>query len=213
VKPFEDISLISAVVNRASDRIRLAAENKDLLEKLRQKNAELEKNNAILKNLAIRDGLTGLYNHRYFQEALAVELVRSRRYNRSVSLVFMDVDYFKKYNDAHGHPDGDKMLIALANIFRDSVRVSDSIARYGGEEFVLLLPETTKENALRIAEFIRKKVHDHPFPGRETQPLGRVTISLGIATFPQDGTDGSSLIERADKALYEAKRAGRNKVC
>jgi diguanylate cyclase (GGDEF)-like protein len=166
-----------------------------------------------LKNLAIRDGLTTLYNHRYFQEALAVELVRSRRYTRNVSLVFMDVDYFKKYNDAHGHPDGDKVLIALSNIFRDSVRVSDIVARYGGEEFVLLLPETTKENALRVAEFIRKKVSDHPFPGRETQPLGRVTISLGVATFPQDGTDGSSLIERADKALYEAKRTGRNKVC
>lgn len=213
VKPFEDISLISAVVNRAFERIRLSEENRALLEKLRLKNAELEKNNAILKNLAIRDGLTALYNHRYFQEALAVELVRSRRYTRNVSLVFMDVDYFKKYNDAHGHPDGDKVLIALSNIFRDSVRVSDIVARYGGEEFVLLLPETTKENALRLAEFIRKKVSDHPFPGRETQPLGRVTISLGVATFPQDGTDGSSLIERADKALYEAKRTGRNKVC
>jgi len=213
VKPFEDISLISAVVNRALERIRLSEENSALLEKLRQKNAELERSNTILKNLAIRDGLTGLYNHRYFQEALAVELVRSRRYTRNLSLVFVDVDFFKKYNDTHGHPEGDKVLIALSNIFRDCLRVSDTIARYGGEEFVLLLPETTKEGAFHISERIRNKVFDHPFPGRETQPLGRVTISLGVATFPQDGADGSSLIERADKALYEAKKTGRNRVC
>jgi diguanylate cyclase (GGDEF)-like protein len=212
-KPFEDISLISSVARRAIDKIRLTAENNALLEKLRQKNVELEKSNEMLKNLAIRDGLTGLYNHRHFQEALTTELLRSRRYSRSVSLIFLDVDFFKKYNDTHGHPEGDKILVALARIFQDCLRMSDSVARYGGEEFVFLLPETAKEGALHVAESIRKKVFDHPFPGRETQPLGRVTISLGVATFPQDGTDGSSIIERADKALYDAKKTGRNRVC
>jgi diguanylate cyclase (GGDEF)-like protein len=195
------------------EKIRLTDENKALLETLRQKNAELERNNIILKDLAIRDGLTGLYNHRYFQETLAVELVRSNRYRKSVSLVFMDVDAFKKYNDTYGHPEGDKILITLANIFSDSLRKSDTVARYGGEEFVLILPETEREGALHLAENIRRNVFDHPFPGRETQPFGRITISLGVATFPEDGTDGSSLIERADKALYAAKAGGRNKVC
>jgi diguanylate cyclase (GGDEF)-like protein len=125
----------------------------------------------------------------------------------------MDVDAFKKYNDTYGHPEGDKILITLANIFSDSLRKSDTVARYGGEEFVLILPETEREGALHLAENIRRNVFDHPFPGRETQPFGRITISLGVATFPEDGTDGSSLIERADKALYAAKTGGRNKVC
>jgi diguanylate cyclase (GGDEF)-like protein len=213
VKPFDDISLISAVVGRALEKIRLTEENKTLLETLHRKNEELEKSNAILKNLSIRDGLTGLYNHRYFQEVLTMELVRSRRYNKSVALVFIDVDHFKKYNDTHGHPDGDGLLVTLARILLDSLRASDTVARYGGEEFVLILPETTKDGALHVAESIRKKVYDHPFPGRETQPLGRITISLGVAAFPHDGADGSSLIERADKALYEAKKAGRNRAC
>jgi diguanylate cyclase (GGDEF)-like protein len=212
-KPFDDISLISSIVNRASEKIRLMEENRALLEQLRKKNAELEKSNNMLKDMAIRDGLTSLYNHRYFQEILAVEFVRARRYKRSVSLIFVDVDYFKKYNDTHGHPEGDRALVTLGGIFTNSLRASDTVARYGGEEFVLILPETTKESALHIAENLRKAVFDHPFPGGETQPLGRVTISLGVATFPEDGTDGSSIIERADKGLYEAKKNGRNRVC
>jgi two-component system, cell cycle response regulator len=123
------------------------------------------------------------------------------------------VDYFKKYNDTNGHPEGDKVLVTLGRIFTDSLRASDTVARYGGEEFVLILPETTRENALHIAENLRKNVFDHPFPGGETQPLGRVTISLGVATFPEDGADGASITERADKALYEAKKNGRNRAC
>jgi len=213
VKPFDDIALISTVVGRALEKIRLSEQNNALLEKLRLQNEELEMTNTILRELAIRDGLTGIFNHRYFQEALLVELGRSNRYKRNFSLVFMDVDFFKKYNDAHGHPEGDKLLIALAHVLQDSLRDSDSVARYGGEEFVLILPETSKEGARRVAESVRRKVAEHPFPGRETQPQGKVTISLGVATFPEDGVDGPSLIERADKALSEAKKTGRDKVC
>jgi diguanylate cyclase (GGDEF)-like protein len=212
-KPFDDISLISQTVGRVLEKIRLKEENSALLETLRQKNVELEHHNILLKDMAIRDGLTGLFNHRHFQEALAIELVRAKRYKRSLSLIFVDVDSFKQYNDSHGHPEGDKVLVTLANLFPESLRMSDTIARYGGEEFVLLLPETTKEGALRVAEHIRQNVFDYPFPHRETQPFGRVTISLGVATFPDDGEDGSSLIKRADKALYQAKELGRNRVC
>jgi two-component system, cell cycle response regulator len=213
IKPFDDISLISLVVARALEKMRLTGENRTLLETLRKKNVELEKHNTFLKNLSIRDGLTGLYNHRYFQEVLTTELVRSRRYDKCMSVIMVDVEHFKKYNDTYGHPVGDTLLITLARLILDTLRASDTVARYGGEEFVLILPETQKEGALHVAENLRKRVQDHPFPGRDTQPLGGITISLGVAEFPLDGTDGSSIIERADKALYKAKESGRNKVC
>jgi diguanylate cyclase (GGDEF)-like protein len=213
VKPFDDIALISSVARRAIEKIRLIEENKALMEKLRQQNAELEKTNVTLRDLAVRDGLTGLYNHRFFHEAAAKEFTRSVRYNRNISVIFADVDFFKKYNDTYGHPEGDKILAALADIFMDSRRVTDTVARYGGEEFVFLFPETSKDDALQVAENIRKKVFDHPFPGRETQPVGRITISMGVASFPEDGMADSSLITRADAALYEAKKGGRNRVC
>jgi diguanylate cyclase (GGDEF)-like protein len=213
IKPFEDISLISAVAGRAIDKIRLTEENINLVEELKQTNGELEGANALLKELSIRDGLTGLHNHRYFQEHLAMEILRSKRYNRSFALLFVDVDSFKMYNDNHGHPEGDNLLIVLSNLLKDHLRKSDLVARYGGEEFILLLPETPKENAFSVAETIRQKVADHPFPGKETQPFGKVTISLGVATYPGDGDDGSTLIQRVDKAMYEAKKSGRNKVC
>jgi two-component system, cell cycle response regulator len=213
VKPFDDIALISSVARRAIEKIRLIEENNALMEKLRRQNAELEKTNETLRDLAVRDGLTGLYNHRFFHEAASKEFTRSVRYNRDISLVFADVDYFKHYNDAYGHPEGDKILVALANIFLDGRRVTDTVARYGGEEFVFLFPETNKKDALQVAENIRKKVFEHPFPGRETQPVGRITISMGVAAFPEDGPADSSLIKRADAALYEAKKGGRNKIC
>ena len=212
IKPFEDIELISSVSHRAIENIRLVGENKRLLHELTQKNEELTRANKVLKELSIRDGLTGLFNHRYFQEALALEILRSRRYERAFSVIFLDVDFFKQYNDTNGHPDGDKLLITLAQLLRDRLRRSDIVARYGGEEFVLLLPETAKENALQVAENIRQKVADYPFAGWQTQPFGRVTISLGVAAFPDEGEDGSTLIERADAALYRAKEAGRNAV-
>jgi diguanylate cyclase (GGDEF)-like protein len=213
VKPFEDIALISSVVRRATEKIRLTEENKNLIEKLKRQNEELERANMTLKELSIRDGLTGSYNHRYFQENLALEILRSKRYARTFSLVFLDVDFFKQYNDAHGHPEGDAILIALSKLLTSCLRKSDIVARYGGEEFVLLLPETSKENAFAVAETIRKKIADYPFPGRETQPQGKITVSMGIAVFPEDGNDGSTLLHHADNALYQAKNRGRNAVC
>ncbi|MGE5893421.1 MAG: diguanylate cyclase [bacterium] len=212
VKPFEDISVITTVANRAADKIRLMEENQRLLEEIKKKNAELEVVNRTLKELAIRDGLTGLYNHRYFQEAFAKELIRARRYGLVFSLLFIDVDHFKHYNDAYGHPVGDNLLRSLTRVIKDRLRASDFLARYGGEEFVIILPETPKENAFTIAETIRQHIADHSFEGRETQPLGRITVSLGISTFPTDGEDGTSLIKHADEALYRAKNTGRNHV-
>ena len=212
IKPFEDLELISAVSDRAIDKIRLLAENRVLVENLKRKNDELERLNGFLKEQASRDGLTGLYNHRYFHEALSIEVARSRRYEHSFSLIFLDVDHFKRYNDTHGHIEGDQVLHTLGNIFRERLRETNLAARYGGEEFVILLPETTKEGACIVAEDIRKVVEDFPFPGREAQPTGRLTVSLGVATFPEDAKDGSTVIQRADQALYRAKNEGRNRV-
>jgi diguanylate cyclase (GGDEF)-like protein len=212
-KPFDDIALISSVARRAVDKIRLIEENKSLLEKLKRKNEELEFVNTTLKELTIRDGLTGLFNHRHFQENLALEVLRAKRYARTFSLIFLDVDFFKQYNDTHGHLHGDAVLVALSKLLIAGIRTSDLAVRYGGEEFVLLLPETSKENAFTIAEAIREKIAAHPFPGRQAQPQGMVTVSMGIAAFPEDGSDSSTLLHRADEALYKAKNGGRNRVC
>jgi two-component system, cell cycle response regulator len=212
IKPFESLDLISAGAARAAEKARLVAQNRELVEQLQRANEELQEANDALKEMAVRDGLTSLYNHRYFQEALTRELSRSRRYQKECSVIFMDVDHFKTYNDTHGHPEGDSLLKRLSDILMDHVRSSDLAARYGGEEFVLLLPETTKDSALRMAETLREKVELEPFRGREQQPLGKVTISVGVATFPADGADPPSVMAFADQLLYKAKHGGRNMV-
>jgi diguanylate cyclase (GGDEF)-like protein len=212
LKPFEDIDLIAAVAKRATEKILLTAENRDLLETLKQKKEELEEANKYLRQLVVRDALTGVYNHRYFHEALAHELKQSHRYEHPCSLIFFDVDNFKLYNDANGHPQGDEFLQALAKAVLGRLRQSDIFARYGGEEFVIILPETPREMAIKLAENLRAHVEKLPFVGREVMPGGVLTVSIGVATFPQDGEDAAALIKRADAAMYEAKRAGKNQV-
>jgi diguanylate cyclase (GGDEF)-like protein len=211
-KPFEDLALVTSVVDRAVQRIRLLHENKALIESLRRKKDELEQLNSKLREMAIRDGLTGLHDHRYFQDTLATELARGNRHGRVFSLLFLDVDYFKRYNDANGHLAGDSVLKGIAAILRMDQRATTTIARYGGEEFVLLLPETGKEGALQVAEAIRKRVYEHRFPAEERQPEGNITVSIGVATFPEDGIERDTLIRCADQALYKAKQKGRNAV-
>jgi len=212
IKPFESLDLISAVAGRAAEKARLVAQNRELLDQLQHANEELQEVNRALKEMAVRDGLTSLYNHRHFQEALAQEIARSQRSGKPCSVAFMDVDNFKAYNDTHGHPDGDRLLRTLSEILMSHLRCSDLAARYGGEEFVLLLPETPKAAALRIAEGLRVKVEQEHFPGREQQPLGRVTISIGVASYPEDGSDAATVMACADQRLYKAKHGGRNMV-
>jgi len=212
IKPFDEIEVISNMARRAIEKIRLTEENRSLLAKLKKKNEELEFANKALRELSIRDGLTGLYNHRYFQETIAAEIFRSRRHSRVFSLLFMDIDLFKKYNDVNGHPVGDKLLVALSRMLAENLRSSDFVARYGGEEFVMILPETPKKNAFGVADEIRQKIADYPFDGRGALPQGKVTVSMGVASYPEDGSDVSSLILIADQALYQAKTQGRNRV-
>ena len=165
------------------------------------------------KALSIRDGLTGLYNRRYFDEVMTVEGARSLRHQQPVSLVFIDVDYFKHYNDHNGHLMGDGLLKQLATIFMKRIRITDVVCRYGGEEVTIILPHTPKVNAAIVAEDIRKRVEAYPFLYREGQPLGAVTISIGIAECPGDSKCPSDIVRMADEALYAAKQAGRNRVC
>ena len=165
-------------------------------------------------NQAVTDGLTGLYNRRHMQTALLDERQRAVRYGHPLSVIMLDVDGFKSYNDTYGHPQGDVLLKMLAGLLRDNVRAVDTVGRYGGEEFIILMPETTKEEAAHTAERLRCAVADAVFPGFADDPDMVVfkTISLGVATFPHDTDDAQTLVSLADQALYRAKRGGRNQV-
>ncbi len=162
--------------------------------------------------LAVTDGLTGLYNHKHFQEALAAEAGRARRYGHPLSLVLVDIDHFKAYNDAWGHQAGDALLRSLARMLQAAARQNDLVARYGGEEFVFLLPQADKRQALALAKRLCRSVERRLCPGEESLPGGRLTISLGVASLPEDVPHASELIACADRALYRAKHLGRNRV-
>ena len=211
-KPFQDLETVTEVVTRGMDKIALIHENRVLIEDLEQNNLRMEQSNEELKELVIRDGLTELFNHRHFKEVLEREVARAERYERSLCLIMVDVDHFKNYNDTHGHPAGDEVLKTLADIISGRLRAVDLPARYGGEEFAVLLPETERAGGKIVADDIRAQVENFPFKGRESQPLGKVTISLGLAEFPTDADESSLLLKKADEALYRAKSEGRNRV-
>ncbi len=160
------------------------------------------------ERLATTDGLTGLTNHRSFQERLDAHLAQAQRYGKRVSLLLCDIDHFKSVNDTYGHPAGDAVLRGVARTLGKEARNTDVVARYGGEEFAIVMPETDAAGAMVIAERIREKVGQLVFD-TEQGPL-RVTMSLGVATFPEDGKQKAALVERADGCLYHAKRHGRN---
>lgn len=163
-------------------------------------------------DLAVRDGLTGLLNHRRLHERLKEELSRSLRYHHPMTLLMVDVDYFKRYNDTYGHQQGDEVLRTVAEILRQNVRQSDVVGRYGGEEFMVLLPETSKSAAVALAQRLCEIVASTPFPGYPGGDPVRCTISIGVAGYPEDGLTASDLVAAADAALYRAKRFGRNRV-
>jgi diguanylate cyclase (GGDEF)-like protein len=158
------------------------------------------------------DDLTTVFNKRHFQERMSEEIRRAQRDGTGLSLLLIDIDHFKNYNDTNGHLAGDDVLKKMGQILKASVREDDFVARYGGEEFVLLYPGAPKVLASRLAEILRRDVESRPFPGRELQPLGALTISGGVATFPEDATTDVELIRAADQALYQAKNGGRNRI-
>jgi diguanylate cyclase (GGDEF)-like protein len=168
---------------------------------------------ARLNEQATTDGLTGLLNKRYFiQHDLAQRINLAEREARPLSVFIFDIDHFKVYNDTNGHPAGDELLRGLGEILRQSLRPGDACCRYGGEEFVVAMSDVQAEEAMRVADRLRALIAAHVFPHEATQPSGDVTISGGVASFPRDGTSAQELIRHADLALYESKRAGRNRV-
>ncbi len=160
-------------------------------------------------NRAQRDALTGLLNHGRFWSGLEEEVKRSQRYERPVSVIMIDIDHFKRYNDRHGHIEGDAALIAVAKSIAASARTHDVVARYGGEEFAVILPETGAAGAEIFAEKIRNTIESADFGEKCASEL---TISAGVSTFPEDGRESAELFRRADDRLYLAKAAGRNRV-
>jgi diguanylate cyclase (GGDEF)-like protein len=183
-----------------------------LEEKVKERTSELEQANQRLARLAVTDGLTGLYNHRYLQEQLKLATERSLRSGVPVALLMIDVDHFKKYNDRNGHPAGDEALRAVARLVAEDRRTVDVVARYGGEEFAIILHDAHREQASDIAEKIRQRVSASSIQHAASQPIGRMTVSIGVAVCPEDATTAESLLEAADVALYRAKKSGRDTV-
>lgn len=188
-KPFDEGELVT--------RVNIQLELKQLYEDLQE--------------LANRDGLTGLYNHRYFHEQLSKDFLRARRYHEFLSCILLDIDYFKKFNDTYGHQTGDIVLRTLGQVIKGSIRDSDFAARYGGEEFAIVLYYTDGPAAAQVAEHLRHMVEHCDV--RDKNNVLHVTISLGVATFPHEQIRNyEQIVGCADKALYKAKENGRNRV-
>jgi diguanylate cyclase (GGDEF)-like protein len=215
IKPY---SQLLQETNEELSRLNLSYEQlvmdlKQSQAKVEQLADELRAANAALSEMVSRDGLTGLYNHRTFQELLRKEAAKAIRHKRPLALVMFDIDHFKRVNDSFGHPAGDAVIRLVAQLTNESVRESDLAARYGGEEFALILPETDMRGAAVMAERLRRKIESTP--ARYGEQELRVTVSLGLcaADADDDGTRSvGELIEIADRALYAAKRAGRNRL-
>jgi len=195
-----EVGYLTDVFNHMVYRLR---DGRDELDRI---NETLLKKNEELELLSTTDSLTGLSNHRSLMQRLDQEVARFRKDKRGFSVLVGDVDHFKQYNDAFGHPAGDEVLQTIAEIMRESTRKNDCCARYGGEEFVIVLPDTAAADALDTAEHIRARVAAKKFSGR------KMTLSIGVATFPEDADDAEAIIAVADEALYQAKREGRDRT-
>lgn len=190
----DDLNLFSTFANQAA----IAIQNAQLHQEVKQQ--------------AITDGLTGLYNFRYIKDRLEEEVKRAQRFKHSLALIMADIDDFKNFNDTYGHPEGNKVLKSLANILRYNIREVDIVARYGGEEFIIILPEANREEAKKIAERIRSKVEKCNFGDEKNHPERKITISLGITSCFQENITPQGLVQKVDLALYLAKGKGRNRV-
>lgn len=208
-KPFGIVSLYGNLLHANS------LEEWSLLDRYLQ-TLSVQYDNALMHARAvessIKDGLTGLYNVRYFKERFERELLLAFRHQIPMCFLFLDVDHFKKYNDQNGHPAGDEVLRTVAKLLRQNFRATEVIARYGGEEFCVLMFHCQMSDALMKAEKFRKAVAEHVFPHGEKQPLGFVSVSIGVAEFPGTATTMKDVIQAADAALYEAKAKSRNVV-
>lgn len=212
LKPFDDLEVVVDAANRAIANLSAIREQQYLLNTLSRQNQELGTLNKKFRELAIRDGLTGLFNHRHGEDRLADEVDRARKFNRNLSLLFIDLDNFKFFNDKHGHLAGDEVLHSLGKLMSGATRDSDTLARWGGEEFIIIAPETNEQQACQLAETIRKLVAAYAFPHADQQPLGHVSLSIGVATMSDGIANAEQLLKLADKAVYRAKESGRDRT-
>jgi diguanylate cyclase (GGDEF)-like protein len=191
----DDLRMLIMLANQAG----LAIENSQLYEKT-----------YIQAHL---DSLTGVWNHGYFQHLLSLEIENSKASSISTSLIMLDIDDFKLYNDMLGHQFGDGILKELASHLKNQSRKMDYVCRYGGEEFAIILPRTDKKEAFYIAERLREHIEKHPFIKDKRLQLKNLTVSLGLATYPENGNTAAEIIAFSDKTLYQAKKSGKNKTC
>jgi len=211
LKPFDDLAVISNAAKRAIDAFNIDSERSQLIRSLKLSNNELARVNQVLHGLAIRDGLTDLFNHRHINEVLDEEIARAVIEQADLSLIFVDVDHFKIFNDEHGHQSGDLLLRELSSLMRENVRQKDVVARWGGEEFVIVCPSTDVKTAVHLAESLRETVAKHTFLKNIMSTRTHISISAGVTSLSKQRSK-SALIEAADAALYEAKDNGRNQV-
>jgi len=205
----DEIFALARVADESDNRLR-ALEDRFLI--LQRENLDLVMKNRILSEISHKDALTGLYNRFYVMEKIDSEMNRALRHGYPISVLMLDLDHFKRINDSYGHPVGDEVLKIVGQVLRESCRVYDVAGRYGGEEFCIVLPETQVGNTTQVAERIRNRLATTPLSVGSTSIV--VTASIGVAGM--DSTEGvlsaSTLVERADRALYSAKHLGRNRV-
>jgi len=201
-----DDFLVKPIIGRELQaRVKILLEKKSQLDRLRSHYEEA-------LNSAIVDWLTGLYNHGYFKKFLDLEIKKSLRQRYPVTLIMIDIDNFKAVNDAYGHPTGDLILQELAQVVRKSVREVDLVARYGGDEFAVVLPYSDGHRALRVAHRIDQAIKTHGFSPKASAPKNRLTVSMGVAGYPEDAVHVDELIHSADQKLYTAKTKGKNQI-
>jgi len=208
----DDLISDSNNIHEVRSRIRTMLKKRDVYLQLEQANQELKEDNSRLQQLLVHDEKTTLLNYRAFNQRLQEEFRRARRYREYLSLMMLDLDYYKDVNDRYGHPSGDDVLREFGRILTRSTRETDLVARFGGDEFVVLLPATAGPPAFKLAERIRQAMEAHSFQlGEEAV---RITSSQGIATFPVNPRilSHEDLVKESDKALYLAKEAGRNRT-
>jgi diguanylate cyclase (GGDEF)-like protein len=206
----DEIGDLATALNIMADKLRTYTAGLESAVKARTE--ELEKANLELARLATTDGLTGLRNHRYFRNMLELELKRGSRHQHPLTLVMIDIDHFKSYNDTYGHPAGDDILRTVGRMLSSCLRSTDVVSRYGGEEFAVILIDTGSEEGFKAAQKIVEQFRETKFDGEHALPNKKLTVSAGIASYPDDADVPGQLIRCADLALYEAKRRGRNTV-
>lgn len=184
----------------------------DQIEEIKLAHIELQKANVKIEDIARHDGLTGLFNRRYVMERLEAEMIRSRLQGTPLGVIIIDIDHFKKVNDQFGHLMGDKVLRETSQVMQSNARPDDILGRYGGEEFLGVFPNTVMEGLLVIADRIRLSVQNNPIQ-LDTEESLNIKVSIGMACFKADRDTSTTLLSRADEALYEAKKNGRNQVC